>query len=284
MEPGSPWKAWGPIFSAENLSFKSPMQNLREFPAVLANMLRDGSDRWALYGVGALAAAAIGLGMSARRSTRQDEGRMERWRIVGLALIALTLFVWLPFDVRGYMYYLNTRFAHLAAPLMVASIPPVATRFRSTLLTAAVACTLILGSTLSMGFAKFEAEAAALDALVARAAPRARVMGLIFNPSSKVVLHPVFLHSAAVIAQATGGIANFSFALTPHSPLRYRGEPPPTFPSEWRPDGFNPAREGPAYDHFLIRGARPEQALRGALDEGLVVAGKSADFWLVRRR
>ena len=36
--------------------------------------------------------------------------------------LVLLLFA-LPFDIRGYMYYLNTRYAHLAAALLVVSVP-----------------------------------------------------------------------------------------------------------------------------------------------------------------
>ena len=43
---------------------------------------------------------------------------LERWRLPLLCGIALLGFFALPFDIRGYMYYLNTRYAHLAAPLL----------------------------------------------------------------------------------------------------------------------------------------------------------------------
>ena len=66
-----------------------------------------------------------------------------------------------------------------------------------------------------------------------------------------------------------------SFALTPHSPLQYRGEPPPTFPSEWRPDQFSYATMGGAYDHFLLRGTPPERVLGEHLGQELSVAGQA---------
>ena len=55
----APWKAWGPLFSERNLAFKPFAQNLSELPAVLANQLRDGSDRWALGAVALLGVAAL---------------------------------------------------------------------------------------------------------------------------------------------------------------------------------------------------------------------------------
>ncbi len=109
-------------------------------------------------------------------------------------------------------------------------------------------------------------------------------MGLIFNPSSGVVRHPVYLHSAATLALERGGATNFSFARTQHSPIRYRGSPPPTFPSEWRPDQFDFARQGGAYDAFLVRGAAPAQIFGALLASQLELAGQADGFHLVRRR
>ena len=125
IAPGQPWKAWGPMFSEQNLAWKSFDQNLKELPAVLANMLRDGSDRWALYAVAALAMVGTCLALVGRRdpALARPEGPVERWRMLGLGLIALAMFFLLPFDIRGYVYYLNTRFAHLAAPLLLAAVP-----------------------------------------------------------------------------------------------------------------------------------------------------------------
>jgi hypothetical protein len=201
-----------------------------------------------------------------------------------LAAIALAMYFALPFDIRGYMYYLNTRFAHLAAPLAVGALPPFGAKVRGFLLTAAAICSLVLAVPLARGFSSFNQEASALDELAPLAGPRPMVMGLIFDTGSRAVRHPVFLHSAAVIAREQGGAPNFTFALTPHSPLRYRGTPPPTFPSEWRPDQFNYEREGRAYDHFLLRGVAPRQVFGPRLGTELTIAGQADGFWLVGRR
>jgi hypothetical protein len=188
---------------------------------------------------------------------------VERWRITGLAVLAALLFLLLPFDIRGAVYYLNTRYAHLAAPLAVAAVPPIAARIRPALLAAGAVAALVLAVPLGAGFHAFDREAAPLLRFADETPPGPRIMGLIFDPGSRVVRHPVFLHAAAVPARLRGGITNFSFARTPHSPLRYRGAPPPTFPSEWRPDGFRWDSMGPAYSHFLVRGVDP-RAIFGA--------------------
>jgi hypothetical protein len=260
VEEGAPWKAWGPLLSERNLVFKPLRQNLQEFTEVLANLLRDGGDRWGLRAVAAVAMVSVALWLAGQRSSSR-EGPVERWRLPGLAVLAGLLFLLLPFDVRGAVYYLNTRYAHLAAPLALAAVPPVAARLRPMLLAAGAVAALVLAVPLGAGFRAFDLEAAPLLRFAEETPPRPRIMGLVFEPGSRVMRHPVFLHAAAVPARLRGGITNFSFARTPHSPIRYRGAPPPTFPSEWRPDGFRWETMGPAYDHFLVRGVDPRAVL-----------------------
>lgn len=285
VDYGAPWKAWGPVLSSQNLSFKTFAQNREELPMVLANLLRDGSDRYPLFAVLALFCVALLASFfpAARNPTR--EGPIARWRLPALGLVALAFYFAMPFDIRGYMYYLNTRFAHLAAPLLVCAVPALRERLQRPLLLAATGCAALLAIVLGRGFWNFhQLEAAQWDELAEHAAARPRVMGLIFDPFSRISRHPVLLHSAAILALERGGVPNFSFAITPHSPLRYRGTPPPTFPSEWRPDQFRYEKEGGAYDHFLLRGISPAQMFGPLLDTQLAVTDKTRDFWLVSRR
>jgi len=283
VEEGAPWKAWGPLLSERNLSFKPLRQNLGEFPELLANLLKDGGDRWGLRAVTAVVLVALLLWLAGQRATSR-EGPVERWRLPGLAVLAGLLFLLLPFDIRGAVYYLNTRYAQLVAALAVASVPAIAGRMRPVLLAAGLVAALVLAVPLGRGFHAFDAEAAPLLRFAEETPPGPRIMGLIFDPGSQVVRHPVFLHAAAVPARLRGGITNFSFARTPHSPVRYLGAPPPTFPSEWRPDGFRWDSMGPAYSHFLVRGVDPRAvfgARFGAEVTPIDVAGGMA--WLENR-
>lgn len=282
IAPGQPWKAWGPLLSPENLAYKSFEQNRNEFLHVLANLFHDGSDRWPLHAVGAVALGSLVLGLALRGP--RPEGPVARFRLLGLGLIALALYFLLPFDIRGYIYYLNTRYAHLAAALLIASVPVTRPTLQRPLLWASAACALLLCVLLGRGFRAFSREASEWNQLVAATAPRPRVMGLIFETRSFVVRFPVFLHGAAVLARERGGITNFSFALTPHSPLRYVGEPPPTFPSEWRPQEFSYTAQGAFYDHFLVRGVHPSRIFGARLQSELAVVAHAGESWLVRRR
>lgn len=285
IEYGAPWRAWGPLLSPANLSFKTAAQNRAELFSVLANMFRDGSDRYPLYAVAIVAAVAVVLAwLPPSREADSPEGPIERWRIVGLGVIALVLYFALPFDIRGAMYYLNTRYAHLAAALFVCAVPPLRLSAARYLAFASSACAVLLGLVLARGFVAFGREAGALDRLAVLCPRAPLIMGLIFDPFSNVAAHPVYLHSAATLALERGGATNFSFASTPHSPIRYRGSPPPTFPSEWRPDQFDYARHGHAYDAFLVRGAEPARIFGPLLGSKLELAGRADGFSLVRRR
>lgn len=282
IAPGQPWKSWGPLLSPENLSWKSFEQNKNDFVGVLGNLLADGSDQNAVKLAFALAALGVGVALVKGRSS--DESRLERWRIVALLAVALLGYFALPFDIRGYMYYLNTRYAHLAAALVVASVPALrpeqarAGAWAGVLLAAATALPL------TSGFRAFDQEARALRELARYTRPAPKVMGLVFATGARAVTHPVFLHASTVLARERGGITNFSFALTPHSPVKYQGEPPPTFPSEWRPDQMRWDQHGRHYDHFVGRGVAPERLFGPLLGSELEVAAQSGDFWLVRKR
>lgn len=295
IAPGQPWRSWGPMLSAQNLSWKGPQQNVSDlfsippggswaevqFP-ILAGMTPDASDHQAVRLVLLLALVAVAVSLVTGRDTR--EGPLARWRIVGLAALALLLFFALPFDIRGYMYYLNTRYAHLAAALVVVAVPPLTERWARRAVWAAALAAVVLMLPLWRAFGAFDSESRALGELAQAAGPTPRVMGLIWAPGSRAVTHPVYLHAACTVARERGGLTNFSFALTPHSPLRYQAEPPPTFPSEWRPDTMDWEREGRFYDHFVLRGPTPEQQFGQRMQTDLVVAARSGDFTLVRKR
>jgi hypothetical protein len=284
IEYGAPWKAWGPMLSAANLSFKSFAQNRADLADVLANQLRDGSDRYPLYAVLAIALASLALSRFPSARGGSAEHPLERWRMLALGALALGLYFELPFDIRGYIYYLNTRYAHLAAAALICALPSLRPELRRLFTAAAAASALLLGVVLSQGFAAFGREASALDDLAPLCPSRPMIMGLVFNRSSLAVNHPVYLHSAAILALERGGATNFSFARTPHSPIRYRTAPPPSFPSEWRPDQFDYRAQGAAYDTFLLRGPAPARIFGTMLGSELELAGQVRDFYLVRRR
>jgi hypothetical protein len=270
------------MLSEQNLAWKTFDQNKSEFVPVLGNLASDGSDHQAVVVAFALAAAAALLALVTGRETK--EGPIARWRIVGLTALAFVLYFALPFDIRGYMYDLNTRYAHLAAALLVSCVPVLKPEWTKRATWVAAAAALVMAVPLVRTFRSFADEAHALDAIVEATSPKPRVMGLIFNAGSRFVSHPVYLHASTVLARERGGLTNFSFALTPHSPVMYQHDPPPTFPSEWRPDQMNWQTQGRFYDHFLVRGVHPSRLFGPLMDSELTLAGQSGDFFLVKKR
>ena len=305
IAPGEPWKAWGPMFSPQNLGWKSGAQppadastleafiymarqsfdqNVAEFVPTLSGLLSDGADQLAVKVAFGLAIAGAVLAFVTGRAN--VDGALSRFRIVGLAVLALALFFALPFDIRGYMYYLNTRYAHLAAALLVCCVPVVQAEWNKRLVGAGVIVAIITAMPLWRAFSAFDDESRALTKLAQAAAPKAKVYGMIVGGGfgSRVVRLPVYLHAAAVVAREAGGLTNFSFATTPHSPLMYRAVTPPTPKSEWHPEQLDWQNQGAFYDHFVVRGATPEQIFRGLMQTDLYVAAQEQDFYLVRRR
>lgn len=207
---------------------------------------------------------------------------LPHFRVWALAGLALALYFALPFDIRGYMYYLNTRYAHLAAALAVICVPVLDQVWRNRAMWLGVVVAFATAWPLYQGFRAFDAESQSLQALALDAAVKPRVMGLVFDPASRVMTHPVYLHASTVVARQRGGLTNFSFALTPHSPLKYRAQPPPTFPSEWDPRPW--AHYAGAYDHFVVRGLHPSQVFGSRLDAEFELVSQRGEFFLVRRR
>lgn len=303
IAPGQPWKAWGPMFSEQNVAWKTPEQNLSEFVTipkspggglnfgdtyfpVLAGMVPDGSDQRAVRLVFLIALGAVIARLAQLRSGASDtqEGKVARWRIVALAGLAFALLFLTPWDIRGFVYSMNTRYAHLAAALLVAAVPVLPEKWAQRFSIAAALAAVVLMAPLWSAFRAFDQESQALSKLALSAGEKPKVMGLIYSTGSRAVTHPLYLHASCVIARERGGLTNFSFASTPHSPLMYKGASPPTFPSEWRPDTMRWDEHGKYYDHFVIRGPRPEQIFGPLLQSELYVAAQEGDFFLVRRR
>lgn len=289
IEPGAPWKAWGATFSSENMRFASGEAQLVALPGRLVGLLREGQDAQLLWGVIALVLlAAVAAKLQPFRddaTSRQPGDPRHHLAAWGLPVIAFALYFLTPFDIHGLVYYLSPRFAHLGGPLLiVAAIPRLNVRGQQLGLVGAAILVTLTSVVVGRGFVAFDREAAPIRELAPLAGPKPLVMGLIHDRGSEVMRLPVHLHAAATVARLTGGAPNFSFASTPHSPLRYRDDAPPTFPSEWRPQQFRFTRHGMTYDAFLLRGSSPERVFGVHLGRRVEVVGQRDGLWLLRRR
>ncbi|WNZ64640.1 hypothetical protein QEG98_13765 [Myxococcus sp. MxC21-1] len=283
IQPGVPWKAWGPTFSPQNLAWKGFEQNRAEFFQVLANTFRDGSDRWALYAVGVVAVAGWVAGLL-RPERSATQGLVARSRLMGLGLLALALYFLLPFDIRGYVYYLNTRYAHRRCPpgghrpgghSRVAQAPA---RRRPGVRT---------GAGLRHG--------ARLPRLLSRGAGRMGAAGGRHRPTPPchgVDVRPQLPGGATARLHPQRGGAGPGARWRAQLHLRVHAALPaalhrrgaPTFPSEWRPQQMDYERQGVWYDHFLVRGASPSRVFGPRLPSELAVVAEPGKSALVRRR
>jgi hypothetical protein len=105
---------------------------------------------------------------------------------------------------------------------------------------------------------EFSREADGFDRVLSRAQPGRRLLTLVYDRGSQAAKFAPYLHFGSYYRARGGGIAAFSFAEFPQSPLRYRPETePPRHPVhwEWEPWQFDPAVDGTYYDYVLVRGA-----------------------------
>jgi hypothetical protein len=276
---GQPWKAWGPMFSAQNVNYKSFDTNKAELLSSLANMLRSQEDADTVKVLLLFAAVSLVVAWVTRHRGR---GRwFESIRLPMLLAYTLALFFLLPFDIRGFVYSMNPRYASLCATLFVC-VPSWPFRFQRFFMAVATLMAVVFGVRLTAAFVKFDAEHEPLRQMTQLMPRKARVMGLMFQVQSEIFRHPLYLHAAAELALASTGVSHFSFASTPHSPLMFKEEPPPTFASEWDPSAFNWSDHGFYYDAFLLRGISPPQLPSSQRPE-LVVTFADRGWFLVEK-
>jgi hypothetical protein len=283
VAPGAPWHAWGPIFSKQNLSFNPVGANWDKLPELLANGFTDHSDRPVVTWLVAAAGLSVVCSFFAKPTENPGVTWPARLRGAALAALALAMFLYLPFDIRGYIYYVNYRFGELAALLAITALPFPGTKGpRLAVVGAAMLIALVYGTTLASHFRDFDREANSIDTVASALPKRSKVAAMSFDMMSGVASHPAYLHFASYAALQCGGISSFSFASTPHSPLAYRGAPPPAPASEWRADQFDFAGYGSYYDYFLVRGNVPAQFAFHGMQDQVAIAAQSGKFTLYR--
>jgi hypothetical protein len=117
---------------------------------------------------------------------------------------------------------------------------------------------LFSAGTASQHIRAFTEEVNGFDEVIGATAPGKRLIGLIFDRHSDYAKFNPYLQFAGYYRARKGGVASFSFAELPQSPLRYRPEnaPPPHPPRwEWEPWRFRNQSDGVYYDYVLVRGA-----------------------------
>jgi hypothetical protein len=237
--------------SIDRLRFESPAQSLATLPRNIFDVLKTPGPGLAWLG---LCAAWFALLVPFKSSTR--DGARRRAFVLLTAAWAAALYFALPESVSVSMACIHQRYAVLAVA-MLALLPPA--RFSLRRNGAAIALlastALIVPVEMAHSFRAFDAEVGAFDAVIAKAEPGRRMIGLVYDADSKVTRFPPFLHFAAYYRARYGGIAEFSFMSYPHMPLQYKaGVAPPARPdgAEWMPSTYRPEGDGAYYDYVLV--------------------------------
>jgi hypothetical protein len=233
------------------VAFEEPATALRDLTDALLDIWRGSGDEYALL---ALAAAAALLAWP-----QQREPDAQPWKRALLAAwVALAVLLYFAFPVSiGWMWQLNERYALAAALLLPALLRP-ARGWRGAVPLLLVAATA-LGSAGNAftNIRNFEGEVGPFDEVLAHAEPGRRLIGMIFDQNSRYAKFSAFLHFQSYYRARMGGVASFSFAELPQSPLRYKPQAePPRHPAgwEWHANAFRNDVDGLYYDYVLVHG------------------------------
>src|SRR5262249_12664504 len=155
------------------------------------------------------------------------EHAWERGVVAIWAAWAALLYFAFPVSI-GWMWQLNERYALVFALLLPPLLRPLpGLRGAVPLLLTALTALFAAGSALG-NIRAFEREVGPFDEVLAQAQPGRRLIGMIFDQNSRYAKFSAFLHFQAYYRARMGGVASFSFAELPQSPLRYspENEPP----------------------------------------------------------
>jgi hypothetical protein len=181
------------------------------------------------------------------------------------------------------MDMLASRYAQLAALLVVPLLVLPEGRPMQLFAPAAAALALYAGGNLAVLFPRFDHEAESFERVAAEIRPGARILHMVLDPWSDALTHPVYLHFPALAALRADGVPSFSFALHASFPVNYRpGARPPAPASDWRPDVTSWTRDVPFYDHVLVRG--DARRFFTAAHAGMFTRVASDGPWSVWRR
>jgi hypothetical protein len=239
----------------------------------LTDILRSQTDSWLLGIWLALFALAIVAGWKAYR--------MRELRLELLAPLAIVAYFVTPSSY-DWIWPINGRFPLLACvfALLWLRTPP---RFSMPLCAAVALVSASSFVDVSLAFRKFQREERGpLEAAIATIPPGQKLVGLIWDKSSRQVYSSPFVHTAALYQATRGGAVMFTFADSPQSPFRFKKDNRPervAIAWEWEPESVDPARDLGWFDWAITRGG--PGSIRHAKEFELVF---EEDRWSVYRR
>jgi hypothetical protein len=232
--------------------FEPASDAIRKLPEALLDIWPGDADLWISLALAGAAVALAGPGGAGRSASRRRFALALVW-----TALAVALYFWFPISI-GWLWQLNERYAIAAALFLPLLLRP-RRGMRGALPLAVVFAAGIASAAVAARQARdFSREADGFDRVLSRAQPGRRLLTLVYDRGSRTAKFVPYLHFGSYYRARGGGIAAFSFAELPQSPLRYRRETePPRHPVhwEWEPWQFDPVVDGRYYDYVLVRGA-----------------------------
>ena len=188
-----------------------------------------------------------------------------------------------------WIWPISHRMVPVVALVGLGALAGVRVRWRPAVLIVPATALAIWACTVHMDKAQaFEREAGPIREVVAEAEPGRKLVALIFDKGSSITRHAPYLHFGQYYVVDRGGMATFSFANFPQSPILYPSVGgPPTLPArwEWTPERFDWNVMGRWYDYVLIRSGRDRagQVFSRQRDEVELVTHKG-NWWLYRNK
>lgn len=256
------WKAGhgGRNVAPSRVQFEPIAERLQNLWTWWLDAYRDDLDEWLAVAWVALLLLAAVLSRP-RRATASEHWWRAKVPAV-LAVVTVVAYLLCPVSWK-WIWPISYRFIPVIALLAIVCVPGdswALGRWGRAGLFVAPALALCLANTqLHVKKAKeFSEEAGPIREIVAKAEPGRKLLALIYGAGSSVLNQAPLLHMGQYYVVDRGGMASFSFANFPQSPVIYPDVGgPPTFPArfEWTPERFAWAEYGSYYDYFLLRGA-----------------------------
>jgi hypothetical protein len=195
-----------------------------------------------------------------------DENWLRRGLAAAWCTTAALLYFAFPIAI-GWLWNLNERYAIAFALLATLLLRPLRGLRGAAPLVLAAAAGFACAGVAAQQIRGFNSEANGFDQVLSATEPGKRLVALIYQRGSAWAKFNPYLQFGSYYRARKGGVASFSFAELPQSPLKYRaGNAPPPMPArwEWEPWRFKNELHGDYYDYVLLRGAvHPFQPSKG---------------------
>jgi hypothetical protein len=204
------------------------------------------------------------------------------WRLPLLAGGLFAAYLFAPRDI-GYIAYIHLRAVPFLVLFAICSPAIARTRRTAALLGAVAAMHVAYGAKLVSAYRAFDREAqpADLEQVLSSIEPGRRVISLMLDRKSKVVLFDPYLHFGMYYQVERGGRVRFNFGELPWMPVRFR-EPAQRLPLGWefRPGLFDWRIARQDADYVFVRTPDPY----GDAAEPPEPTTEFADGWELRDR